>query len=95
MKTIRKVEFIPVFVEEYLPKNEDVEEGKLYISRQFGCKHKCFCGCGDNIYIHFNQKTGWQLIEHENGKVTISPSLQHLNGCKSHYIITKNAANFV
>jgi hypothetical protein len=94
MKTIKQVEIVSVFVDQYLPEYKDMEENKLYISREFGCSHKCFCGCGQHIYINFG-KEGWQLTEQDNGKVTISPSLQHFNGCKSHYIITKNKANFV
>lgn len=95
MKTIKKVEITPIFIEGYFSEDMEMEEGKLYIIRDLGCKHKCFCGCGQDIYIHFNDKTGWKLIEHENGKISITPSLHHFNGCKSHYIITKNIANFV
>lgn len=94
MKTIKQEIIEPVFVEKYLPGHEELQDGKLYISREFGSSHKCFCGCGMHIYINFGND-GWQLTEHPDGKVTISPSLAHLNGCRSHYIITKNKANFV
>ena len=99
MKTIKQVEITPIFVEEYLPEDKDMKDGELYISEKWeGSSHFCFCGCGMKIYIQlseFPDSDEWLLTKHENGKVTVSPSLLHLNGCKSHYIITKNKANFV
>lgn len=104
MKTIKQVEIEPVWFDEYLPANDLCEEGKLYISKEFmGAKHKCFCGCGMDIYINFNsingvgdgKSDGWTIETDNSGRVTVAPSLAHRNGCKSHYIITKNKANFV
>jgi hypothetical protein len=98
MKTIKQVEIEPIFFEECLPGRENMEPNKLYISRKYhGCSHLCFCGCGVECYLPTTPIAGdsnWTLTEHD-GKVTISPSIQQRFECKSHYIITKNKANFV
>ena len=99
MKTLKQVEITPVFVDEYLPEDGTLEENKFYISEKWGgSSHLCFCGCGMKIYIPLSEhpdEHDWRLEKHKDGKITVSPSLLHMNGCKSHYIITKNKANFV
>lgn len=98
MKTIKKVPIEPVFVK-HIP--HDLEEGKLYISEEFGVAiHNCLCGCGvrtvtpiDNIID--GKDYGWKLIKNGD-KVSLTPSIANYQfPCKSHYIITKNIANFV
>lgn len=99
MKTIKKVQIEPIFFDECLPPKEEFEGGKIYISRKYhGAAHLCLCGCGLYVFMdinHENYNYGWDLIEN-NGKITFSPSIGNFQyPCKSHYIITKNIANFV
>lgn len=90
MKTLKKVPIEPIYVQ-YMP--DVLEDGKLYISKEFKIAiHKCLCGCGNKSITPF-YANGWILIE-QNGKVTLSPSILN-HPCKAHYIITKNVANFV
>jgi len=92
MKTIKKVEITPVYVE-FVP--ETLEENKLYISKEYkSIVHLCLCGCG-NLSVTPINKDGWILIE-DNDKISLTPSILNAN-CpnKSHYILTKNIANFV
>jgi hypothetical protein len=93
MKTIKQVEIIPVFVE-FVP--EVLEEGKVYISEKYNCAiHNCLCGCGGRTVMPLGADE-WQLIKHEDGRVSFTPSVGNFQfQCKSHYIITKNKANFV
>jgi hypothetical protein len=93
MKTLKKVEITPVYVE-FMP--EVLEEGKLYISEKYGCaQHLCLCGCGIKTHTPLGDG-GWQLIKHDNGKISLTPSISNYQfECKSHYILTKNVANFV
>jgi hypothetical protein len=82
-------ELTPVFVEGFMP--EILEPGKLYISEQYDCVvHLCACGC--NIEVHTPiGKGGWQLQKHENGTVTLRPSVGNFQiPCKTHYFITNN-----
>jgi len=102
MKTIRKVELERIQYQDELPEHEKLEERVLYVSREYDVsKHNCLCGCGELVVLPFNNiingvDYGWKLIEHPSGKITITPSVGSFSlPCKSHYIITKNVANFV
>ena len=93
MKTIMKVEIEPVFVD-FIP--NELEEKKVYISEEYKVSvHSCLCGCGEKTVLPLG-KDGWNLIKHDSGKVSFTPSIGNYQfACKSHYIITKNIANFV
>ena len=96
MKTLKTVVVTPVFSPDYLPLKEDMEFGKIYISKLYGgSSHLCLCGCGEHVYIPINNPGDWQLTEPAPGVITIAPSLLHRFECRSHYIITNNKANFV
>ena len=90
MKTIRKIEIIPMFVE-FIP--EELEENIIYISKEYKTAvHLCLCGCGNKSVTPLN-KNGWNLGEN-GGKVSLAPSILNKN-CPNnyHYIITNNVAN--
>lgn len=93
MKTIRKVEIEPVFIE-FIP--EILEENKLYISEEYKCAiHLCLCGCGEKTITPLGGGKNWDLIKENNGTVSLIGSVGNYSfPCKSHYIITKNIANF-
>lgn len=94
MRTLKQVEIEPVFVE-FIP--EKLEEKKVYISEKYNVSvHSCLCGCGEKTVLPLNNIHGWNLIKHDNGNVSFTPSVGNYQfTCKSHYIITKNKANFV
>lgn len=95
MKTIRKVEVTPIWLDELMISFDDMKENTLYISIKYNTViHKCLCGCGNESVIPLT-RDGWFLTDVEN-KVTLTPSILNTN-CpnKSHYIINKNIANFV
>lgn len=90
MKTIRKIEIVPMFVE-FIP--EELDENIIYISKEYKTAvHLCLCGCGNKSVTPLN-KNGWDL-EENGGKVSLSPSILNKN-CPNnyHYIITNNVAN--
>jgi len=93
MKTLKKVMIEPIFVE-FIP--EVLENNKLYISEKYEtCIHNCLCGCRGKTVTPLGPNE-WTLIKHDNGKVSLTPSINNYQfSCKSHYIITKNIANFV
>jgi hypothetical protein len=92
MRTIKKVNIIPVFVD-LIP--EKMKQGEVYISDKYKCSvHLCLCGCGMQTVLPLGEN-GWTVSKTEKG-VSFTPSVgnfQYL--CKSHYIITNNVANFV
>jgi hypothetical protein len=95
MKTLRK-EPIDYVECEQVP--EVMEPNKLYYSEKcFVAIHLCLCGCGQKtvtpIYPDNIPEPGWQITRKD--KLTITPSILQINGCKSHYIITNGVANFV
>jgi hypothetical protein len=99
MKTLKKVEIEPIYVE-FIP--EILEENKVYISEEYGTStHSCLCGCGNKVIMPIDNiinghDYGWKLIKENNGTVSFTPSVGNYQiPCKSHYIITKNVANFV
>jgi len=92
MKTLRKVEIEPIWCD-LIPK--ELEQNKVYISIEYQTSvHLCLCGCG-NLSVTPLNKGGWFLNAVDN-KITLTPSILN-NNCpnKSHYILTKNVANFV
>lgn len=99
MKTIKQVEIIPIFLDGYLPPKEEMEFGKIYISKEYNVSnHLCLCGCNEECYLSLKPLfilNFWNLIEEVNGTISLTPSILQRFPCKSHYIITKNKANFV
>ena len=96
MKTLKKVEVTPVYLKGFMPDYELMEEGKIYISKQYNTSiHRCLCGCGEKTVLPLHVLYGWELIEN-NGQISFTPSIGNFQlPCKSHYIITKGVANFV
>lgn len=94
MKTIKQVIVEPVFVK-FIPDN--IEQGKLYISEEYGTAiHLCLCGCGLETVTPIRGRYSWELIKHKDGKISLTPSIGNYRfSCKSHYILTKNIANFI
>jgi hypothetical protein len=95
MKTLKKIEIKPVFVE-FIP--EKLIQNEIYISKEYGTAvHLCLCGCGEKAVMPLNPKfsSSWNLME-KDGKVSFSPSILNTN-CPNryHYIITENIANVV
>jgi hypothetical protein len=92
MKTLKKVEIIPVFVE-FIP--DTLMQDFVYISKEYETAvHLCLCGCG-NLSVTPIGKNGWSFRE-TNGKISLSPSILN-NNCpnRCHYIHTDNIANIV
>ena len=73
---------------EYMPTN--LEENTLYISIEYDiAKHKCACGCGDEIVTTLSPAR-WQLT-YDGETVSLTPSIGNWNHeCKSHYFIKKD-----
>lgn len=93
MKTLKKVSVMPVYCK-FIPDKSEMEFGKIYISNESEtASHLCLCGCGHEASISIGSN-GWKL-EDNGGKITVSPSLQHLFRCRSHYIIQNGNGNFV
>jgi len=49
---------------------------------------RCPCGCGDNLIINLDPRTGyaWRLYHYPQG-LTLYPSYWREDGCRSHFIL--------
>lgn len=94
MKTLKKVTIEPVFVD-VIP--DVLEEKKFYISEEHKVAiHNCLCGCGEKTVTPLSGGKSWDLVKENNGTISLIGSIGNYSfPCKSHYIITKNIANFV
>ncbi len=69
--------------------------GRIYIVG--GRRHpwqavlRCPCGCGELIYIMISphQENRWQVREHEDGRLSLHPSIWRTKGCRAHFIIRR------
>lgn len=81
---------------EYIP--QEIEEGVLYISLEFDtAKHKCPCGCGEDVFTTLSPAR-WKLT-YDGETVSLDPSIGNWYlDCKSHYFIKNDqviwAGNF-
>lgn len=75
-----KVEYV-----HYMPK--DLEEGILYISREYStCAHLCACGCQQKVRTPLGE-TEW-CVEESVGGPSLFPSVGNWQfKCRSHYWI--------
>ena len=99
MKTLKKVNIEPIYLPDTMIPFNEMEYGKIYISEKYNTStHRCLCGCGEKTVLplnHDGSNFGWDLIK-KNDIISFTPSIGNFNfPCMSHYIITKNVANFV
>jgi hypothetical protein len=95
MKTLKTVEIIPIFVEEM---TDLYKINHIYISEKYNVsKHICLCGCEEMVVMPLDDGTKWwKLVKEKDGTISFIGSVGNFQyPCKSHYIITKNKANFV
>ena len=88
-----KLTELNILYTEHIP--QELENGVLYISKEFRLAiHLCACGCGIQSVTPINRGNAeWVLSEHENGSVSLSPSIGNFKGespYHAHYFITSN-----
>jgi hypothetical protein len=88
---MKQSSFVPEFVD-IIP--EDLEEGRLYISRRFRtASHLCACGCMSRVVTPL-KPAKWELTL-RRGRVSLHPSIGRWQlPCKSHYWIRDNQVNW-
>jgi hypothetical protein len=74
---------------------ESIRENMIYIvgekDHEWLAVLKCPCGCGDTVQLNLlkDAKPFWEIIRHKNGLISISPSINRIVNCKSHFSIIK------
>lgn len=98
----KEVRHIPELLMPWLPGEEKLEDGVLYVvdhedQKEQYVEFNCPCGCRKVVWIPYykleqqkEQHPSWGLWE-TDGKVTISPSILSSGfPCRSHYFIRDN-----
>ena len=49
----------------------------------------CPCGCGVTLHMNLmpHSRPRWEVIKHDDGSVTLDPSISRLTGCQSHFFL--------
>jgi hypothetical protein len=52
----------------------------------------CPCGCGEllQMSLHEDGYPRWKLIQHEDGTVSLDPSVSRIVGCRSHFWLQRS-----
>jgi len=52
----------------------------------------CPCGCESISYINLikDDDPWWDLEQHEDGTISLTPSVHRIRGCESHFFIKKS-----
>lgn len=79
------------FIEGALPKRIDAKT--IYVIQEDGfLEHVsliCPCGCGETLHLNLlqDERPYWNLMQHQNGTVSLRPSIWRKYGCYSHFWI--------
>lgn len=51
----------------------------------------CPCGCGETVYMNLQPETRpcWRVVRHQEGSITLHPSIWRQVGCRSHFFIRR------
>jgi hypothetical protein len=73
-----------------------IKPGLIYIVGEEKCRwaavFKCPCGCGDAVWLNLLQghSPQWEVEQHTGGKISLSPSVNRIVGCRSHFFLWRN-----
>lgn len=79
---------------------EDIKENELYHVGEGEYKwllvFKCPCGCREVVQLNLLKEASpsWRVKIHEDGDVSVYPSISRHIKCKSHFNITKNSVRW-
>lgn len=79
---------------------DEIEENVLYYIGEVEFKwllsFKCPCGCKDIIQLNLLKEGNprWRVKIHDDGDVSVYPSVNRQINCHSHFNITKNSVRW-
>lgn len=52
---------------------------------------RCPCGCREGLYLSLlpDDRPRWMFTEHDDGTVSLYPSVRRVRGCRSHFILRR------
>lgn len=62
------------------------EDGEFWFAAM-----KCPCGCNETIQLSLlpDERPHWRYESHNNGTVSLAPSVWRTKGCKSHFFVRR------
>ena len=80
----------------YVVTKREAAEGMREINAPWLCGYLCPCGCGNKVQlpITLGAGVGWNLTIRDL-MPTLSPSVSHTDGCKTHYFIKNGKVEMV
>lgn len=82
-----------------LPK--DLNARSIYVVGENGylwfAAMRCPCGCGATLHMSLLPKgqPRWEVTEHDDGTITLHPSIWRTVGCRSHFFLRKGLVEWV
>ena len=60
-------------------------------SHQWYAVFVCPCGCEETIHLSLleDERPRWRITQHEDGTITVSPSIWRNRGCRSHFFVRR------
>lgn len=57
----------------------------------------CPCGCDEAVHLSLlrGARPRWEMIVHEDGTISLSPSILRTSGCRSHFWLQKGRIGWV
>lgn len=98
--TLGKSDFTSKQVDD-MPNEDEFKSETVYIVGENGyswlAAFQCPCGCKDIIQLNLlpEANPNWKIYNKKGGKITISPSVERIVGCKSHFNLTNGKAHFL
>jgi hypothetical protein len=90
LKHHKKVTYYSKEVDD-LPEENEIEENIVYIIGENGyhwlAAFRCPCGCNDIIQLNLLPEAfpHWEIVSYKKKSISIIPSIERINGCKSHF----------
>jgi len=75
---------------------ELLQRGEIYVvgapHHQWAVAFKCPCGCGEDIWLNLieGHPQRWRVAINSKGQLSLSPSVNRVVGCRSHFILQNN-----
>ena len=56
----------------------------------------CPCGCGEVLHMNLLQQSrpSWSVLKHDDGTVSLSPSVWRKKGCRSHFFLRRGVVDW-
>lgn len=96
---LKKILFNSIRTTDKTPSDNSINNNEFfhveYRGKSYWVLFRCPCGCNSiiSLSLQASHSPKWKLIESENGRPTLFPSIWQNKGCYSHFWITDGKVN--